>query len=869
MERDLDRELQFHLERQIEANLQEGLSAKEARRRALRDFGGVEKFKEECRETRPGTVLDQAWQDLRYGARVLRSNPGFTFVAVVCLALGIGATTAMFSVVSGVLLRPLPFPNPDRLMMVFAVTKQDVGGGRPTRVSGPDFRRLRSQNETFEELGALWGPAVSNLSGAGDPVRVRSVQVTASLFRAMGVNPVRGRLFSEDDQGAGVPGLTEGVIASPEGFALVSDRLWRSKFGADPELIGKIVRLNDEPFTLIGIMPAGFNFPDGADLWTPAPISATRSNAYLEVIGRLKSGVGLERAHADLDIIATQLALEFPASNARTGVKIVPLHEQLVGKVRPALLVFLGAVCFVLLIATANVANLLIARAALRNREIAVRSALGAGSGRIVRQLLTESLLLALVGGGLGLLLAYLILTVFLSTAPASIPRLADISIDPQVLAFTVLISIVTGVVFGIVPAIHGSKTSLSEALKESARATLGPTRHRLRSGLVIAETALALVLLIGAGLLSATFLRLTRITLGFQTDNTVTMAVDLPPSLYRTTGQAMDYLDRALNRIRTVPGVRCTAATNAVPLGNGLHIKGDFTIQGAPVQPRLSAAKLVVSPDYFQTVGIPLRQGRFFTEQDTQQAPGVIMISESLARAIWADGDALGKRIDVGFRGEMPREIVGIVGDTKQGDLIGPSFAIYQPYLQVTRLWQISTIQFVVQTDRNPAALGADLRAALQDVDSDLAVYDVKPMSQVVAEKVSDPRFYASLLGSFSVIALLLAAAGIYGLTSYSVNQRTHEIGVRVALGARRSNILTIILRKGLVDTISGILIGLVGAFALTRLLGDFLYGVTPTDPSTFVAISLLLAVTALVASYVPARRAINVDPMIALRQE
>src|SRR5262249_17130012 len=380
------------------------------------------------------------------------------------------------------------------------------------------------------------------------------------------------------------PGLTEGVIASPEGFALVSDRLWRSKFDADPDLVGKTIRLNEEPFTLIGIMPAGFNFPDGVDLWTPAPISATRSNAYLKVIGRLKSGVAPERAQADLDVIAKQLALEFPQgrnASADAGVKIIPLHEQLAGKLRPALLVFLGAVCFVLLIACANVANLLIARAALRNREMGVRSGLGAGSGRIVRQLLTESLLLALAGGALGLLLAYLILNVFLSTAPAAIPRLADISIDRQVLGFTLLISLVTGVIFGIVPAVQGSNASLSETLKEGGRSTLGPTRHRLRSGLVIAEIALALVLLIGAGLLSATFLRLTRIDLGFQTDNTVTMAVDLPPSLYTTSAQAMNYLDRALNKIRTVPGVRLTAATNAVPLGNGLHIRGDLTVEG------------------------------------------------------------------------------------------------------------------------------------------------------------------------------------------------------------------------------------------------------------------------------------------------
>src|SRR5262249_25772987 len=345
IERELDRELRYHLERQIDANLRKGLSPKEARRLALKDFGGLEKVKEECRETRPGTLFEQSWQDLRYGARVLRSSPGFTVVALVCLALGIGATTAMFSVVSAVLLRPLPFPNPDRLMMVFAAMKEDTGGAKPTSVSGPDFRQWRNRNQSFEELGAFFGPGVSSLSGAGEPVRVRSAQVTAGLFRVMGTGPARGRLFSEDDQGAEIPGLTEGVIASPEGFALVSDRLWRSKFDADPDLVGKTIRLNEEPFTLIGIMPAGFNFPDGVDLWTPAPISATRSNAYLKVIGRLKSGVAPERAQADLDVIAKQLALEFPQgrnASADAGVKIIPLHEQLAGKVRPALLVFLG-----------------------------------------------------------------------------------------------------------------------------------------------------------------------------------------------------------------------------------------------------------------------------------------------------------------------------------------------------------------------------------------------------------------------------------------------------------------------------------------------------------------------------------------------
>jgi len=869
LDRELERELQFHLEKQIEANLQKGLSQKEARRRALQDFGGVEKVKEECRENRPGNLVEQAWQDLRYAVRVLRASPGFTLVAVVCLGLGIGATTAIFSVVSPILIRPLPFAQPDRLMMIFATSKSESGTPFSFSVTGPDFTQWRDRNHTFEELAAFSGTAVSNLSGTGEPVRVRYASVGAALFSVLGVKPARGRVFSEEDQGTGMPGIVE---QSPDGekVALVSDHLWRAQFGADPDLIGKTIRLNSEPMVIIGIMPRGFSFPAAADLWTPVTVLRNRNNAYLRVIGRLKNGIEPRQAQADIDIIASQLALESPETNSRIGAKIIPLHEQLVGQVRPTLLIFLGAVCFVLLIACANVANLLLARAAARQREIAVRSALGAGRSRIISQLLTESLLLALIGGALGFLLAYLTLDLILADAPADIRRLGDIRIDAQVLSFTVAISILTGIIFGVVPAIQASKADLIEGLKESARSTHTVARHRVRNTLVIAETALALVLLIGAGLLSASFLRLTRLDIGFQTDHALTMAVDLPESVYKTTAQARDYLDRALDRIRTVPGVRFAAATSAIPLGSGaLRPRGDFSIQGEAAS-GLSPAKLVVSPDYFQAMQIPLRKGRFFTDQDTEQAPGAVIISEGLARALWGAGDdPLNKRIDVGFGPIDWRQIVGVVSDTSQDDLTKNSLAIYQPYKQVGRLWQMSSLTFAIQTGGNPLGPATEVRIALQEMDRDLPVYDVKPLRQVVSENVSDPRFYASLLGAFSLIAAVLAAAGIYGLTSFSVAQRTHEIGIRVALGAGHRNILAMIVRKALVNTGSGVAIGLAGAFALTRLLEDFLYGVTPTDPYTFAALSLLLAAASLFASYIPARRALKVDPMIALRQE
>jgi predicted permease len=865
IERELDGELQFHLEKQIEANLQAGLTPAEARRLALRDFGGLEKVKEECRETRAGNLLEQAWQDLRYAARVLRGSPGFTMVAVICLALGIGATTAIFSVVSAVLLRPLPFPQPDRLMMIFATSIKENREPFAFSVMGPDFKLWRNRNHTFEELAAYSGTSVSNMSGGGDPVRVRYAQVGAGFFDVLGVKPVRGRGFSEEDQGIGIPGVVEGRAG--EKTAIISDRLWRAQFGADPDILGKNIRLNGEPFTIIGLMPAGFNFPDAADLWGPVRIMPDRSNAYLKVIGRLKGGIALQQAQAEMNVIASQIALESPK---KIGAKIVPLHEQLVGRVRPTLLVFLGAVCLVLLIACANVANLLLARAVLRQREIAVRSALGAGRPRIIRQLLTESLVLAVIGGALGLLLSYLSLDLILAGAPARISNLADIRIDGLVLGFTLLISIATAVIFGFVPAVHASNAHLSEGLKESTRSTEGPARHRMRNVLVTAETALALVLLIGAGLLSATFLRLTRLEIGFQPDNALTMSVDLSPATYKTTSQARDYLDRALRGIRSVPGVRFAASTSAVPLGRGgLRPRGDFTIQGQAPQPGVSPAKLVISPDYFQAMGVPLRQGRLFTDQDTEQAPGAVIISESLAREIAPDGDSVGKLIDVGFGPTEWRQIVGVVGDTKQDFLVGDSFAIYQPYLQVTRLWQMSSLNFVVRVGGDAAAFTTDLRNALQDVDKGLPVYDIKPLGQLVSESVSDPRFYASLLSVFSLIALVLAGAGIYGLTSYTVTQRTHEIGIRVALGAGHGDIVGMIVRKGLVNTALGIIIGLSGAVAVTRLLDDFLYGVTPTDPWTFVTISSLLAVAGLLASYIPARKALQVDAMTALRQE
>jgi putative ABC transport system permease protein len=820
----------------------------------------------------PKRLEDEMFQDLRYGLRMILNRPGFSAAVVLILALGIGATSAIFSLVNSVLLRPLPYPEPDRLMMVSPTSRRASRNGSVNTSTGPDYVEWRNQCRSCAEVAAYSGTGPSNLMSGAEPYRARVAQVTGNLFATLGVQPILGRTFLPEETGGRSPFVGDGAASGP-GVVILSYGLWQRRFGADPSVIGKTVKVEGDACAVIGVMPDGFKFPGEAEAWTPVTISPTRNNSYMRVIARLQAGVTQAQAQAELATIARRLEQEFPQTNQGRSVNLVPLQEYVVGNVRSSLLIFMGAVGFVLLIACANVANLLLARAATRQKEMAVRAALGAGRLRIIRQLLTESLLLALAGGGLGLSLAFGILKLLLAFAPQEIPRLNDIGIDPRALCFTLLLSILTGVIFGLAPALQASRPDLNATLKEGGtRATSVASRHRLRGLLVIAEVSMALVLLIGAGLLLKSFARLRETKLGFNPDHVLTARVTLPESTHPTAAQVKSYYQQALARVAARPDAQAAGLVNMLPLGD-FGLRGSLTVEGETEErPGVTASKLAVGGDYFRALGIPLLKGRAFNERDAVDSPAVLIISESLARNLWPDGDAIGKRIDIGLGGNAWREVVGVVGDVRQMELgAPPAMSLYQPYQQVSdRLrWFVEEMTFVARTTAEPLSFVASLRSELQAVDRELPMHSVATMEQVVAKSVADQRFYTLLLGSFSALALILAAAGIYSVISYSVTQRTHEIGVRLALGAQPGAILRLVVRQGMALTLAGLAIGLGGALALTRVLSDFLYQVSVTDPATFALLSAALVAVALLACWIPARRATEVDPLVALRQE
>jgi len=812
-------------------------------------------------------------KDIRYAGRNLSKRPAFTLMVVLVLALGIGATTAIFTVVNAVLLRPLPYPEADRLVRVYSSLQRENIRETEGTVFAPDFVEWRAQCQTCEHLGAYTQAWPSNLTGGAEPDRVRVARVSDGLFATLGIQPLLGRTFAPEE--AARPVFTAESANAPTNTAIVLGySLWQKRFGADKAVLGKTVKIEGDNCTIVGVMPAGFKFPDEADAWLPVSLGTKRDNRFLRVVARLRAGVTRAQANAELSTIAARLGQEFPKTNQGLGIDVVALQQSIVGDVRPALLIFFGAVSFVLLIACANVASLLLARAATRQREMAIRAALGASRWRIVRQLLSESVLLSLMGGALGLLLAVWILNLLVAAAPHQIPRLTAIEIDRWTFAFTFLLSVVTGVIFGIAPALQSAKPDLNSTLREGSGQMAGGTRQRLRGLLVVSEIALSLVLLIGAGLLVKSFARLHSTPLGFDSAHVLTANVTLPEASHPTMASVTSYYQQALARIVARPEVQGASVVNSLPLGSyGVRIRGDLTIQGeASERPGLGANKVGIGPDYFKVLGIPVLKGRAFTDHDTADSPGVVIISESLARSAWPNQDPIGKRMNIGFGGETWREVVGVVSDVKQQEIgESSSTSLYQPFLQVTdkRRWFIGDMTFVVRTAAEPESFAATLRSELANVDKDLPLYNVKVLNQVVSEQFTDPAFYTLLLSSFSMLALVLAAAGIYGLVSYATTQRTHEIGIRMALGARTGDVLRLVIRQGMNLVVAGIAIGVVGAFALTRVLSKFLYQVTVTDPETFVAISLLLALVALVACYIPARRATKVDPLVALRYE
>jgi len=808
-----------------------------------------------------GGYMQNFLQDMRFGLRMLLKNPGFAVVAVIALSLGIGANTAIFSVVNGVLLRPLPYPQPEQLTMVWLDNRRQ--GIREDVTSYPNFLDWRNQNKTFQEMAAVRNVNTS-LTGVGEPEELRGASVSANFFQLMGVAPAYGRGFTAEEEQPG-----------KDNIVVLSYGLWQRRFGGDPAILNKTISLGGEQHTVVGIMPPGFEFPSKVEIWGPlAPNERTRAargSFWLPVVGRLKPGVTRQQAQADMDVIAKQLEQQYPNLNAGYGVNVVPLHEQTVGKIRTALLVLLGAVAFVLLIACANVANLLLSRAAVRQREVAIRSALGAGRWRIVRQMLTESVLLSVIGGGLGLLLAFWGVDVLLKLSPPNLPRLDNIRLDWRVLAFTLGISLLTGLIFGLVPALQTSKSDVGETLKEGGRSGTGSRQAQLvRNSFIVAEIALTLVLLVGAGLLIRSFWQLQNVNPGFNTDRLLTLQLRLPRTKYPEGTQVASFFQQLQNRLAALPGVQSVSAASGILLPK-LANSSNFTIEGRPPDPREQSQELpfdAAMPGYFQMMGITLLQGRSFTEQDGRDSPNVAVVNETFAKRYFPNNDAVGKRFVFGDGTQNPDwiTIIGVIRDTKRQGLDAPiRIESWFPHTQLTS----RTMDVVIRAAGDPLALTGSIREAIWSLDKDMPIPKMETMEQVFADSIAQQRLNMLLLGLFAVVALILAAVGIYGVMSYAVTQRSHEIGIRVALGAQAGDVLKMILLHGMKLALIGVAIGLAATLILTRLMASLLFGISATDPLTFAAIAVGLTMVALLACFVPARRATRVDPMIALRYE
>ncbi|HET6852345.1 MAG TPA: ABC transporter permease [Pyrinomonadaceae bacterium] len=799
-------------------------------------------------------------KDIRYGIRSLVRNPAFTAIAIITLSLGIGANTAIFSVVNGVLLRPLPFADAERIVWLWDTIPQ-----LPTApTSLPEFLDWKEQNHSFEHLAAFLTGNVFLDSGDGTedvPVGI----VTPELFSLFKVNPIIGRTFTEEET---QPGRFR--------VAVLSHSTWQKRFGSDPNIAGRTIQLNGRPYTIIGVMPAGFSFPERATLWRPLVIDRSaldRGPHFLNVVGRLKPDVTLAQAQAEMSTLSARLSKEHPEKTSGHGVKIVGLADIVVGDIGRALFVLLGAVGFVLLIACANLANLMLARIGGREREIAVRTALGASRVRIVRQLLTESLLLAVAGGTVGLLLAIWVVSWLVSLSPDTIPRLNEIRIDMRVAGFTLLISAATGVLFGVVPALQASKTEFTDALKESGRTTAGVRKQRLRSALVVSEVALSLVLLVGAGLLIRSFAKLNQVNPGFNPEQVLTMGVSLLPNNYPEDQQVATFYSQILEQSATVPGVVSVSATAGLPV-SGADTTDNFTIEGRPAIPKESEPLTeywVVTPRYFQSLGIPLLAGRDCSDADTKQSPNVVIINDEFRRRHFASENPLGHRLRLQGQERDPLLIVGVVGDSRNIRLDEqPRAAAYVPFLQDPLSKNLArSLTIVARTKSDPAAVASSLRSVVTSMDKSVPVYAVKPMTEYLRDSLSRRRFSMVLLSTFSGVALILAALGIYGVISYGVIQRTHEMGIRMALGAQRSDVLKLVLRQAMIVVLVGVGIGLLGSWALTRLLKSLLFNVSVTDPLTFAGIAVLMILIALLACLIPAMRATKVDPLVALRYE
>jgi putative ABC transport system permease protein len=863
LDRELDAELRFHLEREIEHNVAGGMTPEEARYAALRGFGGVGQARERCREARRVRLFEELWQDLRYGGRMLRKHPGFTLVAVLTLTLGIGANTAIFSVVNAVILRPLPYNEAERLVWVWGSNEQL--GVKQGYLSAADIFDFQRQSARLESVAA-WTTLPINLVEESKSERLEGILVSPNFFRTLGARIDLGRDF---EPGEAREGRNQVVI--------ISDGLWRRRFGADPGVIGRRLKLDRHDvnsFTVVGVAPPEVQFPLRTDVWMPDIDEAgdgVRGGHDLRAVARLKPGATVEQGQAELNIIARRLEEQYPASNTGWRVTLTSARDVILGTPYKAMWVLLGAVGCVLLIACANVANLQLARATGRSKEIALRSALGAGRARIIRQLLAESILLAALGGMLGLLFAWWGVGWLRAAGPDTIPRLREMSIDARVLAFTGMATLLAGVAFGLLPAMHASRPDLNAALKEGSRGAAAPTGGgRTRGLLVVSQVAVAVLLLVGTGLLLKSFWLLRNVDPGFKAERVLTAGISLNRDKYVPSGERRTLFFReVIERVRALPGVESVGAISHLPFG-GRGVNLGFTLQGHEVaagEDKARAELRVVSPDYFEAMSIPLKRGRAFAAQDASTSPPVILVNEAFVRQFLPETAPLGKYLRIKLGKGFEGEIVGVVGDVRhQGYDADPRPEMYISYLQNT-VWPVMNL--IVRTRSEPGDAAAAVRREIEAVDSTQAIFNVRPITDFLADSIAERRFNLLMLVSFSAVALVTAAAGIYGVMAYSVTQRTHEIGIRMALGARRSDVLKLIIGQGVRLVLCGMTVGLIAACIVTRLIASLFYGVSASDPATFIAVALFLGVIALLACYIPASRATKVDPLTALRYE
>ncbi|HEV2299207.1 MAG TPA: ABC transporter permease [Candidatus Acidoferrales bacterium] len=872
-EQELDEELRDYMQTAAAEKMKAGMSGEEAMRRVRMSMGSPEGVKEKVRGVGWETMAETLWQDIRFALRMLRKSPGFTAVAILTLALGIGANTALFSVVNGVLLNPLPYPQPDRLVVIYA---KEQGVTRPS-ISYLNFLDWVRDNRSFSALAAYRGDLFL-LTGIGDPESVPTERVSASLFPLLGVKPVAGRVFrpEEDQLGAGP-------------VALISAGFWKRKFGSSPGAVGKTLTLDGKSYTIIGVIPASFSYQETgfhkSDVFVPIgqwdnpTFRDRRSGLAKDAIGRLKPGVSFAEAKAEMEGIAAHLAVMYPNANKNSSVTLVSLKEDIVGSTRPFLLVLLAAVGLVLLIACTNIANLLLARSTGRSREFAIRAALGAANGRLVRQLLTESVVLALIGGTLGVLLAATGTQAVLKSLPEALPRAEDVHLDAHVLLFALVVSILAGVLFGLAPALKSWRADIYETLKEGGRGTSG-VRHRMQRILVAVEMAFAVVLLIGAGLMIRTLARLWSMNPGFDPHNVATFNVTVPTTADESPEAIREMLRRIHDAITTVPGVEYGSwIAGTLPMADTTAFP--FWLEGQSRPTSETEMKLALSyspdPELLKILKIPVERGRFLTAQDKRDTPPVIVIDEDFARLYFGKEDPIGKRVNFAILDISP-EIVGIVGHAKQWGLDenGKSPVLAQFYLPLEQipdrfmaLTAQSYLRFLIRTQSSPDAVYSPIRYALENVNGKIVMYDAKSMDKIVSDSLAARRFAMMLLAAFAAVAVLLASIGIYGVITYLTQQRTHEIGIRLALGAQPRDVLRLVLGEGLTVALVGILVGLAAALGLTRLMSSLLFGVSASDPVTFLITTVVLLLVALIACYMPARRAMRVDPMIALRYE